>query len=388
MNRRRAAHARLACVALLLCASRGLAEPPPPPLQPGERPVAGGTEAELWYGMDQAEKDIRASPILVRDTRLNAYVHGVVCEVTGDYCKDLRLYIVDVPEFNAQMAPNGVVLVFTGALLRMHDEAELAIVLGHEFAHYRQRHGLQFWNKAKHTSAVFAAFGVGGGLVGGLAQVVGMASIFHYSRDFEREADRLGFATAVSHGYDPQAGVRLWTRMLHEEQASKSSHFIVFASHPKTAERVEDVRAAAAAIPVGNYHDGREAYRAAVRPFLAHWLDEELARRTYDTSIQVITDLRDGAPEDALGTLDFYVAQAYRQRRGDGDAATAAKLYADAITHADAPPAAWREYGLDLRQDGQRAAAADALHRYLRLAPQADDRAFIDQYIAELEKQP
>ncbi|HEY2346778.1 MAG TPA: M48 family metalloprotease [Xanthomonadaceae bacterium] len=376
---------RCACAALLLCATACFADPPLP-LQPGERPVPGSTEAELWYGMDQAEKDIRRSPILVRDPQLNAYVQHVVCNVTGDYCKDLRLYIVDVPVFNAQMAPNGVVLVFTGALLRMHDEAELAVVLGHEFAHYRQRHGLQYWDKAKHTSAVFASFGVGGGLVGGLAQIVGMASLFHYSRDFEREADRLGFQTAVAGGYDPQAGVRLWSRMLREEKASKSSHFIVFASHPKTGERLEDVRAAAAAIAPGDYHDGREAYRAAVRPFLAHWLDEELARRTYDTSIQVIDDLRDGAPAGAAGTLDFYLAQAYRQRRGEGDAATAGKLYRDAITHPDAPAAAWREVGLDLRQNGQRAAAADALHHYLQLAPQADDRAFIEQYLAELEK--
>jgi predicted Zn-dependent protease len=376
-------------VALLVATASSFAEPPPPPLQPGERPLAGSTEAELWYGIDQAEKGIKVSPILVRDPQLNAYVHGVVCTVTGDYCRDLRVYIVDVPLFNAEMAPNGVVLVFTGALLRMHDEAELAVVLGHEFAHYRQRHGLQYWNKAKHTTAVFTTFGVaGGGLVGGVAQMAGKASMFSYSRDFEREADRLGFATAVSHGYDPQAGVRLWSRILREEKASKSSHFVVFASHPKTEERLEDVRAAAAAIPPGDYHDGHVAYQAAVRPFLAHWLDEELARRTYDTSIQVIADLRDGAPESSLGTLTFYLAQAYRQRRGDGDAAMASRLYRDAIAHADAPPAAWREYGLDLRQDGQRVAAADALHRYLQLAPQADDRAFIEQYLAEPEKQP
>jgi predicted Zn-dependent protease len=358
------------------------------PLQPGEHPVAGSTESELWYGMERAEKDIRTSPILVRDPQLNAYVQGVVCKVTGDYCRDLRVYVVDVPMFNAQMAPNGAVLVFTGALLRVHDEAELAFVLGHEFAHYRLRHGLQFWNKTKHASALFATIGAGSGLAGGLAQMVGMASVFAYSRDDEREADRLGFATAVAHGYDPQAGVRLWSRMQREEQAGKSKRFSVFASHPKTAERLEDVRAAAAAMPPDDYRDGRDAYRAAVRPFLAHWLDEELSRRTYDTSIQVIKDLRDDASEDNAGTLAFYLAQAYRQRRGDGDAAKASALYREAIAHADAPADAWREYGLDLRQAGQRAAAIEALHRYLQLAPQANDRAFIERDLAELEKQP
>ncbi|MBS0574946.1 MAG: M48 family metalloprotease [Proteobacteria bacterium] len=378
---------RATACALLLAALPAFAAPPPP-LQPGERPAAGTTEAELWYGMDQAEKDIARSPLRVRDPQLNACVQRVLCAITGDYCRDLRLYIVDVPQFNAQMAPNGMVLVFTGALLRMHDEAELAFVLGHEFTHYRLRHGLQFWNQAKHTSAVFTSFGVGGGLVGGLAQVVGMASLFQYSRDFERQADRDGFQTATAHDYDPQAAVRLWTRMLAEEKASHSSHFTIFASHPKTAERLQDVRAAAAQVTPRAWQDGRAAYAAAMRPFLAHWLDEELARRTYDSSIQLITDLRDGAPDDSAGTLDFYLAQAYRQRRSDGDAARASDLYRQAIAHADAPAAAWREYGLDLRQSGQRAAAIDALRRYLQLAPQAEDRAFVEQYLAELEKQP
>jgi predicted Zn-dependent protease len=357
-------------------------------LQPGERPTPGSTEAELWYGMDQAEKDIKVSPILVKDPQLNAYVHGVVCKVAGDYCKDLRVYIVDVPVFNAVTAPNGVVLVYTGALLRTHDEAELAMVLGHEFAHYRQRHSLQAWNKTKHTAAVIATLGVStGGVVGGVALLAGSASLSGYSRDLEREADRLGFARTVELGYDPQAAVRMWSRFLREEKANKSSkHFTVFASHPKTEERLEDVRAAAATVPAGDYHDGRDAFRAAVKPFLAHWLDEELARRTYDTTIQVITDLRDGAPADINGTLTFYLAQAYRQRRSKDDAATASRLYKEAIAQADAPADAWREYGLDLKQNGARTEAADALRRYLQLAPQAEDRAFIEQYLAELEK--
>ncbi|MCC6756938.1 MAG: hypothetical protein IT474_03095, partial [Arenimonas sp.] len=54
-------------------------------LRAGEKPAPGSTEAELWYGMDQAEKDIQASPYVVRDPALNAYVRGVLCDVVGDY---------------------------------------------------------------------------------------------------------------------------------------------------------------------------------------------------------------------------------------------------------------------------------------------------------------
>ena len=384
----------LACLLSLAMTGIAGAAEPVVPIQPGEHPIPNSTEAELWYGMDQAEKDIKVSPLLVRDRALNEYVHGIACAVARDYCKDLRVYVVDVPAFNAETAPNGIVLVFTGALLRIHDEAELALVLSHEFAHYQQRHSLQYWNKAKHTTAFLATFGVitiagGVGLVGGIANIVGVANVFQFSRQFERQADHIGFQIATNIGYDPQAGVRMWARIDREEKASKEHKpSPVFSSHPKTEERLEDVRAAAAALPHGDFHDNKAAYHAATRPFLAHWLDAELSRRTFDTTIQVITELRDGADPDSAGTLAFYLAEAYRHRGKNDDRTTAGKLYAEAIAHDDAPADAWREYGLDLRQNGKPADAAAALHRYLKLSPQAGDRAFIEKYLTELETHP
>ena len=364
------------------------------PLQPGERPVPRSTEAELWYGMDEAERDLSTSPSLVKDPGLNEYVRGVACAVAKDYCRDLRVYVVDVPVFNASMAPNGVVLVFTGALLRIHDEAELALVLGHEFAHYQQRHALQYWLKARHTSAFVATFslatyGGGIGLVGGLGELAGAASMFQFSRQFETQADRIGFRIATGLGYDPQAGVRIWSRLLREEQASAARKpSPIFASHPKTQERLADVRAAADAVPAGDFHDDHARYLAATRPFLQHWLAEELSRRTYDTSIRMIGDLRDSAAPDVLGTFDFYLAEAYRHRGKGDDLARARQLHAEAVTQPDAPADAWREFGLDLRSAGKTSEAAAALHRYLQLSPDADDRAFIEKYLAELESRP
>jgi predicted Zn-dependent protease len=360
----------------------------PPAIEPGEKPVAGSTEAELWYGVDQLEKELRASPVLVRDPVLNAYVREVACKVTREHCRDLRVYIINAPVFNASMAPNGAMLVFTGALLRMQDESELALVLGHEFAHFRQRHTLQYWVKAKRTSAWMASFSMAG-LVGSVLQRAGLASMFDFTRDMEREADAIGFATASSMGYDPQAGVRLWTRMLAEEKANlQSKTWPIFASHPRTAERLEDVGLAARKAPAGDVRTERETYRKAMQPFLAAWLEAELSRRMYDTAIQVIGDLRASADPASAGTYTFFLAEAYRRRNKNDDMAHARKLYAEAVTLPDAPADAWREQGMALRADGKRIEAIDALRRYLELKPQAGDRAFTQKYISELETTP
>lgn len=360
------------------------------PLKPGEKPAPGSTEAELWYGMDQAEKQIRDSPLRVTDPELNRYVQDVLCKVTADYCEDLRLYIIDVPVFNASMAPNGVVLVFSGALLRMQDEAELALVLGHEFAHYRQRHSLQSWDKAKDTTAFLATFGVltwvgGAGLAGGIAQLAGLANMMQFSRDNEREADMIGFDIATRLGYDPQAGVRVWTRMQNEEKSNvRAKHSPVFASHPKTAERLEDMTAAAAAYR-GEFKTNQQQFDAATEPYLQKWLEAELSRRMYDTSIQVIRDLRAGARPELEGIYDFYQGEALRRRNKGDDRTQAEALYVRAVGNAHAPAEAWREYGFALERNGQPADALRNLRIYLTKKPDADDRLFIEQDIARLE---
>ena len=360
------------------------------PLKPGEKPAPDSTEAELWYGMDQAEKQIRDSPLRVTDPELNRYVQEVLCKVTADYCKDLRLYIIDVPVFNASMAPNGVVLVFSGALLRMQDEAELALVLGHEFAHYRQRHSLQSWDKAKDTTAFLATFGVltwvgGAGLAGGIAQMAGLANMMQFSRDKEREADTIGFDIVSKLGYDPQAGIRVWTRMQNEEKANvRAKHSPVFASHPKTAERLEDMTLAAAGYR-GDFKTNQLQFDAATEPYLQKWLEAELSRRMYDTSIQVIRDLRVGARPELEGIYDFYQGEALRRRNKADDRAQAEALYVRAVGNANAPAEAWREYGFALERNGQHADALRNLRIYLPKKPGADDRLFIEQDIARLE---
>lgn len=355
--------------------------------QPSEdtasRPAAGSDEAELWYAMDRAETELKRSPLLVRDPALNAYVRGVACKVAGEHCKDIRVYIVDVPQFNASMAPNGMLVLWTGALLRIRDEAELAFVLGHETGHFTARHSLQQWRKMKTASAwlsafQIAAYGAGAGGVAQLGGLAGAAAMFKYSRDMEREADRLGFASLVAHGWAPSAGADLWARMWREEQTRKYDRpLTLFSSHPATKERLDDVKAAAAAIANPPTDEGRDRYRAAVHPLLVKLLDEELAQRRYAGSILVIGELlEDASPEDK-GLLTFYLAEAYRRRGLNDDKAKAAGYYAQAIALPGAPPAAWREVGFARRSAGDAAGAREALRHYLEASPQAEDAAFI-----------
>jgi predicted Zn-dependent protease len=366
--------------------------------RPGQRPPPGSVEDELWYASDRAEKDLLQSPLLVRDAALNAYVRGVVCKVAGEHCNDLRVYVVDIPAANATTFPNGMVIVWTGLLLRAQDESELASVLAHEFAHYERRHSIQQYLKAKRTTAFLATFGLityggGVGLAGTLAGIAGSASLMQNSREAEREADSLGFVHLRAVGYDPHGGVRLWERLLREEKAPNNFRrpIVAFATHPRTEERVADLKSAAADALAGGYagtERNHDAYRVATRGFLSKWLEDELSRRMFATSIQLLSDLRPLAAAEDQATYAFFQAEAHRRRGKEGDRAAAEALYAEAIALPSPPAAAWRENGMALRAKGDRYGAIASMRKYLELEPNAQDAAFVRQYLAELETTP
>jgi predicted Zn-dependent protease len=322
---------------------------------PASVPTAGSDKGALRQAMSRTERDLQSSPQLVRDPALNAYMRSVACKVAANDCSKLRVYIVEQPWFYAAMAPDGMVVVWTGALLRMRNEAELAFVLGHEAGHFR----------AHHVIAPTA---------------------YRFSREQEREADRMGFAAMVASRYDPQSTVELLARMLREEQTRTGVASSAYAYHPPTRERLDDIRAEVATLATHGNERNTAAYRAAIHPFLQHWLDAELSRRQYAASILVVSELLADAPAEDKALLSFYLGEAYRRRANPGDRAEAARWYAQAIALPDPPPAAWREHGMALRDAGDRPAAIDALQRYLKLASDPPDRAFVEHDLVELQE--
>src|ERR1700681_31345 len=75
-------------------------------LAPGYRPALDTQEGGLWGLIDSEEAEVKVSPALVTDDALNTYVKKIVCELAGNQCPSLRVYIVDDPNSNAMAAPN------------------------------------------------------------------------------------------------------------------------------------------------------------------------------------------------------------------------------------------------------------------------------------------
>lgn len=384
---------------------------------PHLRPDPTTPEAGIWGLSDKAEAHVKGSGDLDADPALNAYVRGVICKVATEYCDELRVYVLDRPIFNASTAPNGYVEVYSGLLLRAATEDELAFVLGHEVSHFARNHTLARWQAAKNTAnvtmilqlgvaaiaagAVYSssAAGAGGSSANSISQaarsvsdliyLAGVASLFGYSRDEESEADRLGFARVAAAGYQGSQSAGMWQDLIDETQASdfptvrkSEARASMFNTHPLTAERIAALKALAGGSGAATDPAARGAYRARIRAHLGPWLKDDLRRRDYGQTLQVIARL-ESQGED-LGVLEFYRGEALRQRRHDGDAALSLGAYKSAVIHPDAPAASWRELGDAARKTGDAAAARQAFQDYLTHAPDAQDRWLVEASLKSL----
>lgn len=358
-------------------AQAGPATGAPAGYQPQDRDERG-----LWMQVDEAERQLKASPLVIRDPALNAYVRGVLCRTVGqDRCGEVRLYIMRTPHFNATMAPNGMMQVWSGLLLRTQNEAQLAAVLGHEYTHYENRHSLRLFREAKSKSASAAWLAFTG--IGLIASFGMLAALFRYSREMEQEADVGGLARMAKAGYDTHEAAAVWEQLRAEMDATaaarnaksrKDKDAGMFETHPPSAERVAYLRQQADAQPGTPGETGTDRYRTALSAMWPTFVDDQLKMNDFGASDYLLVSL---AAQGWTPWLLYARGELYRRRAGSEDLAKAAGFYGDAIAAGGDLPELWRGRGLVRAKLGEAEAARADLREYLRRAPQAPDGTMI-----------
>jgi hypothetical protein len=129
-----------------------------------------------------------------------------------------QFFLVDEKVPNAFALANGTVVLNSGMLAMLENEAQLAAVIGHEIAHATQEHTYrqsQYHKKALIALRIGAAIGAayGGRAVADLANLAEAAIRNGYSRSLENQADRVGTEYMMAAGYDPREAARVWKVM-------------------------------------------------------------------------------------------------------------------------------------------------------------------------------
>jgi len=157
--------------------------------------------------------------------------------------------VLDSPVVNAFALPGGFVYVTRGLMAHLNNEAQLAVVIGHEIGHVAARHASQ----RGLQQAIGQAVVVGGAIIGqeflgvsgeSILNLSGQAAqliFLSYSRDHERESDRLGVEYAAMTGYDAAEGADFFTSLKRLSEKSGGGVPNLLSSHPDPGEREETI---------------------------------------------------------------------------------------------------------------------------------------------------
>jgi predicted Zn-dependent protease len=227
-------------------------------------------------------KDIRRDPQYLDDPEIAEYLNtlgGQLLRSAQGVRQDFEFFAVRDSTINAFALPGGFVGVNTGLLTVSDNESEVASVLAHEISHVTQRHiarqfGIEKQMQLPMMVAMAAAILLArsrpdlasGAMMG--AQGTAIQSQLAYSRDFEREADRIGFQTLAGSGYDVRAMGAFFEKMQRYTRIyddGKTPSYL--RSHPITTERIADAQARAESAPYRQHADSLEYHlvRAKLR---------------------------------------------------------------------------------------------------------------------------
>ncbi|OGA70098.1 MAG: hypothetical protein A3G81_26365 [Betaproteobacteria bacterium RIFCSPLOWO2_12_FULL_65_14] len=366
-------------------------------------PDLGGTgEAALSPSVERRlgesiVRDMRRDPAFIDDPEISEYL-GVLgarlTQVTPGARQDFEFFAVRDASINAFALPGGYVGVHTGLLNAAETESELASVLAHEIAHVTQRHiarmlGQQQQMQLPVMAAIAAAILLGRSrpdLASGAAaaaQAGAVSAQLSYSREFERDADRVGLQALAEAGFDARSMAVFFEKMQRAQRVGDDGTLPGYLrTHPLSTERIADVQNKVAALPYKQHLDSAEFYlvraklRAEagdVRDAVSHfqgsvrdkrYASEAAARyglvsallraRRFKEADQELAALRaSGASGPMIETLAGRVKQAL------GDNAAAEKLLAQARTrYPHSRPVLYAHIGTLLDAARQQEAAA------------------------------
>ncbi|MFZ2392143.1 MAG: M48 family metalloprotease, partial [Rhodoferax sp.] len=214
---------------------------------------------------DRIASELYRDPDFIDDPVLTDYVQGIwqpllaSARARGDLTPELderfawRIILGRDRSVNAFALPGGYFGLHLGLLAVVSSRDELASVLGHELSHVTQRHISRLISKSNQQTPWMIGAMVLGALAAnkspdaGNALIVGGQALsvqgqLNFSRDMEREADRIGFGLMTQAGFEAQGFVSMFDKLQQAARLNDSGAYPYLRSHPLTTERIADMQ--------------------------------------------------------------------------------------------------------------------------------------------------
>jgi beta-barrel assembly-enhancing protease len=205
---------------------------------------------------EQILREVAVSDEVVQDVEVIDYLQALgnrLAAASDDKRQVFNFFVVQDSSINAFAMPGGVIGVHTGLFLAANTESELAGVIGHEIGHVTQHHLARMLAKQKtdtfkNIAGIALALLVSRAnpeLAGGAMTASSAASVqrqLDYTREHEREADRVGLGILENAGFDPRGMPSFFTTLQRGSRFSEGGAPSFLRTHPLTAERIADVQ--------------------------------------------------------------------------------------------------------------------------------------------------
>ena len=213
-----------------------------------------GAHEEAIIG-SQILQQVQQSNTVIHDVEIEDYLYNLTDQLVraSDFSgSSLKFFIVDDSSINAFAMLGGVIGVHTGLILSANSESELASVLSHEIAHVTQRHIARLVGKLQKDS--FKSYlGLGlalllarsnpelakGALV--VSQALGVQTVLDFTRENEKEADRVGLKILHKAGFDARGSIDFFKTLQRGSQYSIGAAPSFLRTHPITSDRISDI---------------------------------------------------------------------------------------------------------------------------------------------------
>jgi predicted Zn-dependent protease len=195
----------------------------------------------------QAQIEVRKQTPVLDDAVVTAYVARIGRRL-ADHARGARypysFSVADYREVNAFALPGGPVWVNRGAITAAASESQFAAVLAHEIAHVALRHSAQqlsnmmVANLGLNLLTALLGNSAGANTAGIAARFVASGAFLKFSRDDEREADRVGAQIMARSGWDAHGMIEVMQRIRELERRDPTSAEIFFSNHPSPQDRI------------------------------------------------------------------------------------------------------------------------------------------------------
>jgi predicted Zn-dependent protease len=215
---------------------------------------------------------VNASGDVIKDIEVVDYLQGLgyrLAASSGEASQKFTFFVVQDSSINAFALPASIIGVHSGLILAAGSESELASVISHEIGHVTQRHIARMiaqqkqdaWQSFAAMAFALLAARSNSQLAGASVQAAQAGAIqkqLDYTREHEREADRVGLQILNNAGFDTRAMPAFFDKLLKGTRFYEGSAPSFLRTHPLTTERIADVRNRVEQIPYRQVTDSPE----------------------------------------------------------------------------------------------------------------------------------